>query len=253
MHLERLTTRSLTASCLLHLAAISGLAAWSASSHVVSPKFAGQNAAIELIVTRAESTWSPEPVTFEYTTIEEVPVTVEPTKAMIARKIFEQVAATEPLFDSIASETTLAVTHLDFVLAERARRETTVSAADPSLSPAVILPRQQPEPRELQTTVVQPPQRIGTARTAPSFTSSPPPTYPSVAIQNSWEGTVLLRVYINVEGDVSEIQVARSSGYPVLDGAAVNAVRRWSGTPAMLDGRAAPTIELLPVRFKLRD
>lgn len=60
-----LAKRSLTASCLLHLAAISGLAAWTASTDTIRPRFAGQSEAIELVMTRAESTWSPEPVTFD--------------------------------------------------------------------------------------------------------------------------------------------------------------------------------------------
>lgn len=249
----RLTKRSLTASCLMHLVAISGLAAWSASSHETAPKFAGQDSVIELVVTRVDSTWSPQAITLEPTTSNEVRVTVEPTTAMIARKRFEQAAATDLLFDSVVSKPTSPATKIGIDRPERVRAETLIAATDDSPAPVAVLPRQRPEPRKLQIIAIQPPQRVGTDRTSPSFTSSPPPTYPTIAIQSKWEGTVLLRVYIDVNGAVSEVQVARSSGFPVLDGAAVNAVRRWSGSPATLDGRAVPTTELLPIRFRLRD
>ncbi|MDA1053637.1 MAG: energy transducer TonB [Planctomycetota bacterium] len=248
-----LAKRSLTASCVLHLAALTGLAAWTASTDTVRPRFAGQSEAIELVVTRAESTWSPEPITFENAAVDEVRVTVEPTTATIARKHFDQMNATELSFDSIIADTLPETSQIELDLAERPRSNSPVSITTTLPLQAITLPRQPPEPRELLAAVVQPPRSVGTDRTAPSFTTSPPPNYPTVAIQNNWEGTVLLRVYIDAGGTVDEVEVARSSGHPVLDGAAVTAVRRWRGSPATQNGQAISTTELLPVRFKLRD
>ncbi len=248
-----LAKRSLTASCVLHLVTLSGLAAWTASTEIARPRFAGESEAIELVVTRAEPTWSPEPVTFDSTASEEVRVTVEPTTATIARKHFDQTNATERSFDSILSESLPETSPIEFELADRPRLNSPASITEsPPLQP-ITLPRQPPEPRELQVAVVQPPRTLGTDRTAPSFTTSPPPTYPTIAIQNNWEGTVLLRVYITADGSVDEVEVARSSGHSILDGAAVTAVRRWRGSPATQNGRAISTTELLPVRFTLRD
>ncbi|HRX80850.1 MAG TPA: energy transducer TonB [Pirellulaceae bacterium] len=232
---------------MLHLIAISAMAAWTASPHTLRPRFAGENAAIELVVTRSEPTWSPESVTFDRDVFDEVRVTVEPSKAMIARKQFELAIATEAAF------TAPELTSSKFDLAARPQADAPTSSPEIQPQQLASLPRQELEPREPRATIVQLPRALGTDRTAPSFTSSPPPTYPSVAIENNWEGTVLLRVYINAEGSIDDVEVARSSGYPVLDGAAVNAVQRWSGSPATEAGRQVATVELLPVRFKLRD
>lgn len=249
----RLAKRSLAASCLLHLAAVVGLAAWVAVTDAIRPRFAGHSEAIELLVTRAEPTWSPEPVTMDDVARDEVRVTVEPTTVRIARKQFERVNASELSFDALVEDTPSLTGPIKLELAKRTPLNSPGSIAETLPLQAITLPRQRPEPRQLQAALIQPPQRLGTDRTAPRFTNSPPPNYPAVAIANHWEGTVLLRVYIDADGIVEEVEVARSSGHPVLDGAAVNAVRRWRGAPAQRNGAAISTTELLPVRFKLRD
>jgi TonB family protein len=248
-----LTKRSLTASSVLHLVALTGLAAWTASADTLRPRFAGESEVIELVVTRAEPTWSPESVTFDSSAIDEVRVTVEPTTATIARKHFDQMSATELSSESLIAESLIETNQLELNLAERPRLNSPVSIVETPPLASITLPRQPPELRELRAAVVQPPRSIGTDRTSPSFTTSPPPNYPTIALQNNWEGTVLLRVSIDAEGAVSEVEVARSSGHPILDGAAVTAVRRWRGSPATQNGLAISTTELLPVRFKLRD
>lgn len=248
----RLAKRSFAVSSLLHLVAISGLAAWTASADLERPRFAGQNAAIELVVTRAETTWSPEPITLDSEAIDEVRVTVEPTGVRIARKQFDRMPTTEAAFEVMTTEPALQLTPIEIDFARKSQSHKREAITETPLPQPVTLPRQEPQPLEVSLAVVQLPPSLGTDRVAPSFTTSPPPTYPTVAIQNNWEGTVLLRVYIGDDGKVGEVEVARSSGYPVLDGAAVNAVRRWSGSPAMSNGRPISTTELLPVRFKLR-
>lgn len=86
----------------------------------------------------------------------------------------------------------------------------------------------------------------------PSFSGNAPPIYPEAAIAAGWEGEVLLRVHIDRSGHVERVDVARSSGHAVLDGAAVLAVSRWRGQPAYAGGVAVATVEVLPVRFQLR-
>jgi protein TonB len=49
--------------------------------------------------------------------------------------------------------------------------------------------------------------------------------YPSVARLNGWEGKVVLRAVIRADGHLSEVKVHRSSGYVVLDNAAMEAIR----------------------------
>lgn len=104
MRTRRLVKRSFSASGLLHFAAISALAGWSAYSDLARPRFAGQNTSIELIVARANTTWTPEPITFDLEIVDDVRVTVEPKSVQIARKQFDDLPATETAFKGLATE-----------------------------------------------------------------------------------------------------------------------------------------------------
>ncbi len=84
-----------------------------------------------------------------------------------------------------------------------------------------------------------------------NFANNAPPIYPTSAVRNRYEGTVLLRIEIGANGRVELVEVAKSSGYEILDEAAVNAVRKWRGKPATSNGKPVATSELLPVQFKL--
>jgi protein TonB len=60
-----------------------------------------------------------------------------------------------------------------------------------------------------------------------------------------------LVVKIDASGRVTDVAVEETSGYELLDAAAVGAVRRWRYKPAI--GRNGPvaTTELQPVTFRL--
>ncbi len=81
------------------------------------------------------------------------------------------------------------------------------------------------------------------------FTNNAPPSYPAVALTNRWSGTVWLRISIDESGTVTDVKIERSSGYPVLDSAAIEAVSRWRGTPAHREGEAVATVEIQPIIF----
>lgn len=57
--------------------------------------------------------------------------------------------------------------------------------------------------------------------------SNLPPRYPPAALRRGQQGTVLLRVTCDEQGKVLAIEVVRSSGHPLLDEAAIDAVRQW--------------------------
>lgn len=50
--------------------------------------------------------------------------------------------------------------------------------------------------------------------------------YPGVARKRGWEGTVLLDLFIETDGRISKISLARSSGYRLLDNSAINALNK---------------------------
>lgn len=88
---------------------------------------------------------------------------------------------------------------------------------------------------------------------APSVLSRTTPAYPSVARQAGQEGTVLLQVEILLNGRAGQINIIRSSGYPSLDEAAVQAVRQWQFVPAknLQTGKNITCATTLPVSFRL--
>jgi protein TonB len=99
----------------------------------------------------------------------------------------------------------------------------------------------------------QPPERTGPLPGVQlEYASAPAPAYPRDALREGAQGTVLLKVLVDIDGRPLEVQVARSSGHRSLDRAAREQVlRRWAFRPAMLDGRAVQAIGLVPVDFRL--
>ena len=107
--------------------------------------------------------------------------------------------------------------------------------------------------RVLSVPRARPPIVILTETTRlPVFEANRPPVYPPEAYRRALEGMVLLRVHIAADGRVTAVEVVETSGYPVLDGAAINAVRTWRARPALRAGKAIQTTVKLPIRFKLR-
>ncbi len=80
-----------------------------------------------------------------------------------------------------------------------------------------------------------------------------PPAYPRVAREKGWEGEVLVRIAITADGAVRSATVERSSGYDVLDRAAVEAVLRWRFEPARRAGAAVASDRSLRFVFRLAD
>lgn len=84
-----------------------------------------------------------------------------------------------------------------------------------------------------------------------AYLNNPPPAYPLSARRMGQEGTVVLRVLVNDGGHPDQVQLARGSGFPVLDEAALQAVQRWTFVPARRgDIPTAGWVEV-PVRFQL--
>jgi protein TonB len=75
------------------------------------------------------------------------------------------------------------------------------------------------------------------------------PEYPADARERGVEGEVLLDVVVGVDGSVVECNVV--SGHPLLNDAALAAVRQWKFEPYVIDGRAVETQTKIRVTFSL--
>jgi len=109
---------------------------------------------------------------------------------------------------------------------------------------APVLPASPPSP---------PAPAAETRPSIPAYAHNPAPEYPQSARWEGEEGTVLLRVLVNVSGLPEKIAVARRSGYTSLDRAAEQAVQHWRFTPGTRDGRPVAMQVEVPIRFRLTD
>jgi protein TonB len=87
----------------------------------------------------------------------------------------------------------------------------------------------------------------------PSYRVGPRPAYPVKARRLHQEGVVMLRVRISPRGQTQEVSVSGTSGHPLLDKTALDAIKKWSFHPAIRGGRAIEAEVTIPIEFKLVD
>ncbi len=80
-----------------------------------------------------------------------------------------------------------------------------------------------------------------------------PPRYPKAARKLGYEGLVTLLVSVDAAGQVQDVTVQTSSGYSMLDEAALKAIRQWHFEPARRFGIAVEGTLLVPVVFDLEE
>jgi TonB family protein len=92
------------------------------------------------------------------------------------------------------------------------------------------------------------PVRVGSRIIQPTKIVDVKPVMPPEAVQAGIRGVVILEVTLGVDGRVTDAKVLRS--IPVLDQAALDAVRQWRYEPTLLDGRPVPIIVTVTVPFQ---
>lgn len=93
----------------------------------------------------------------------------------------------------------------------------------------------------------------GVPVTPPSVVSYVEPDYPGRAMLDGTSGVVQVRITVNASGGVDAVSVSGSSGSAALDRSAVEAVYRWTFSPALdTHGQPMACTIYLPVNFKIR-
>jgi TonB family protein len=92
--------------------------------------------------------------------------------------------------------------------------------------------------------------RVGGTIRPPTKIKTVNPVYPIEAKMAGIQGVVILEARIEGDGTVSQAHVLRS--IPLLDEAAVDAVRQWEFTPTLLNGNPVPIIMTVTVNFTLQ-
>src|ERR1043165_6813011 len=115
----------------------------------------------------------------------------------------------------------------------------------PPPPPPPPAPRAQTQPKPMSTPVptennfqppIEPPEDVN-------------PSYPGIARQPRVQAVLILECTISPQGKSADVKVLR--GIPLLDAAAIEAVKQWVYSPTLLNGVPVPVIMTVTVNFKL--
>jgi periplasmic protein TonB len=112
---------------------------------------------------------------------------------------------------------------------------------EPEATPPPPPPTQPPAPKG--------PVRVGGQIKEPKKLKHINPAYPDIAKQARVQGVVILECTISPQGKVTDVKVLR--GIPLLDAAAIEAVKQWVYSPTLLNGVPVPVIMTVTVNFRL--
>lgn len=90
-------------------------------------------------------------------------------------------------------------------------------------------------------------------RQQPKVLDNPKPVYPAAAKRRGMQGTVLLQLEVSARGKVTAVELKKSSGYRVLDVAAMNGVKEWQFIPAQDEDEKRISFVEIPIRFELQN
>lgn len=84
------------------------------------------------------------------------------------------------------------------------------------------------------------------------YLENPAPAYPGLSRKFREEGTVMLRVYVDIAGHPEQVLLHETSGFPRLDERARETVLRWKFVPARQSGQPVAAWVIVPVQFSLK-
>jgi periplasmic protein TonB len=122
--------------------------------------------------------------------------------------------------------------------------------AEPSVAPAVPAATMAgTSPVRAVETVSQPIVELPSSSAA--YLNNPKPAYPPISKHMGEQGRVMVRVFINADGNPGEVRLHKSSGYDRLDQIAIDTVKRWRFVPGKRGGVAEGMWFNVPIDFVL--
>lgn len=100
---------------------------------------------------------------------------------------------------------------------------------------------------EARTAKLAKPLRVGGNVRPPVRIKNVSPVYPAIAKSAQVQGEVVIEATIDEAGKVADARVMKS--VPLLDQAAVDAVRQWEYQPSLLNGVPTPVVMTVTVKF----
>lgn len=142
-------------------------------------------------------------------------------------------------------------------------------APQPEIKPE---PKPEPKPRVIEPEAPAAPEPVVQEQTPPAmetppspvqldaepdyradYLNNPRPPYPLVARRMGYQGKVMLNVEVLAEGRAGEVKLQTSSGYDILDKAALQTVKTWKFSPAKRFGQPVTQWFLVPIKFSLEE
>lgn len=236
--------KALGVSVFVHVAVLAVMAVWTFGDLDDPPQFGGRQAGLCLEMRIVVPEPEPPAVTITATDLRPSvqPPDPEPTNERLSEAATLPPPRDEPevVVEELMAEPVLVTPRTV------AREESASEIREARATRRFFVPRRVATQPELPTPIVR------HERMPPEFIGQMELVYPEEARRRGWEGRVLLRLSINAEGRVTRAEVIQSSGYRILDEAAARAVRSWRSKPAHVGGRPVATVEVQPVRFRLR-
>lgn len=106
-----------------------------------------------------------------------------------------------------------------------------------------------PPPRAIKTPEITQPVRINSSVRRPVKIAGQDPVYNPTALAARIQGVVIIEATLAEDGRVMNARILRS--LPMLDQAALDAVKTWQYTPTLLNGVPVPVIMTVTVTFTL--
>lgn len=135
-----------------------------------------------------------------------------------------------------------------------------VAAPEPAPSPAPAPPvtataEAQPAPPPIAAPVTAapappaPPPKLELPIADADYLQNPPPAWPRMSQRLGERGLVQVRVLIGADGRARKAEISRSSGYPRLDQASIDAVLGWRYVPGKRGGVPEDMWFVVPIRW----
>ena len=176
---------------------------------------------------------------------------VEPESVPIAPAVPQPVtkpAERQPVQNTVTSPLLTAATEAPVSYSAPAMEPQPAPTVTADSAPAAVrAPSAAPTPAPPAVTVP-----VSAPRFNADYLINPAPAYPPLSRRMNEEGRVLLRVMVDADGNPSALEIHTSSGFPRLDQAALDAVRRWKFVPARRGDEAVAGAVNVPIDFRLR-
>lgn len=162
----------------------------------------------------------------------EMPKIMKPMEALVIETPTERVEYTPP-----PMQPDLAKPQIDLVVPETAAIDVPIEQEVVQVAPMETVPAETTAPAAITADL--------------AVTRRVDPAYPPASRRQNEEGAVTVNVLVDERGRAKDVQVAVSSGFPRLDAAAAEAIKRWLFKPAIRDSQPTSAWTRVKVVFRL--